>query len=487
MKTALILILDALTADASSQLADALGTTPALLTPGHATDASHLITEAMTTYRTTHAEAGSYTATGDVLTDARIAATLGIPVVLASGGAAGPQRIARALDTLATQGATVAALVTAGPTPGQHCPVDVPVLEFGDAEGLAAALDAAGTPEPVIGPEKFQFDLIERARAAKAHIVLPEGDDDRILTAAHELRELGVCRLTILGDPEDITRRATEAGLNLDGIALLNPLGDDEESAGLRERFAARFAEIRASKGVTLDEARETIKDVSYYATMMISEGLADGMVSGAAHTTAHTIRPALQIIKTAPGSTVVSSIFLMVMPGTLWAFGDCAVNPNPTPAQLGEIALASARTAAGFGIDPRVAMLSYSTGASGAGPDVERVIEAVAAAREVAASLGEDLAVDGPIQFDAAVVESVGAKKMPGSDVAGRANVFVFPTLDAGNIAYKAVQRSAGALAVGPVLQGLNKPVNDLSRGATVPDIVNTVAVTAVQVGAAR
>ena len=230
------------------------------------------------------------------------------------------------------------------------------------------------------------------------------------------------------------------------------------------------------------------MKDISYYATMMIYDGQADGMVSGAAHTTAHTIRPALQIIKTAPGSSVVSSIFLMVMRGKLWAFGDCAVNPNPTSEQLAEIAVTSADTAASFGIDPRVALLSYSTGSSGAGDDVDKVTHAVELAQAKAADTsrnGSPIAIDGPIQFDAAVEPSVGKKKMPDSDVAGQATVFVFPTLDAGNIAYKAVQRTANALAVGPVLQGLNKPVNDLSRGATVPDIINTVAVTAVQVAA--
>lgn len=239
-----------------------------------------------------------------------------------------------------------------------------------------------------------------------------------------------------------------------------------------------RGGEARKHKGTTVDEARETMKDISYYATMMVHQGLADGMVSGAAHTTAHTIKPSFQIIKTAPGSSVVSSIFLMVMDGVLWAFGDCAVNPDPTPEQLAEIAAVSAQTAQQFGIEPKVAMLSYSTGTSGAGEDVE----AVAKATQIAKDNNPDLAVDGPLQFDAAVVESVGQKKMPGSDVAGKATVFVFPDLNTGNITYKAVQRTAEALAVGPILQGLNKPVNDLSRGATVPDIVNTVAITAIQ-----
>ncbi|MDN6814956.1 MAG: phosphate acetyltransferase, partial [Corynebacterium variabile] len=275
--------------------------------------------------------------------------------------------------------------------------------------------------------------------------------------------------------PAAMAARAHELGLDISGATLTDPTQGDD-----LERFAEEFAELRKAKGVTLDEARETMKDISYYATMMIHLGLADGMVSGAAHTTAHTIKPSFQIIKTVPEASIVSSIFLMVMDGVLWAFGDCAVNPNPTPAQLAEIAVVSAKTAAQFGIDPKVAMLSFSTGSSGTGADVEAVAEAVTIARESAGDLG----VDGPLQFDAAVVESVGQKKLPGSDVAGKATVFVFPDLNSGNITYKAVQRTADALAVGPILQGLNKPVNDLSRGATVPDIVNTVAITAIQAG---
>ena len=222
------------------------------------------------------------------------------------------------------------------------------------------------------------------------------------------------------------------------------------------------------------------MKDVSYFGTMMVHKGIADGMVSGAANTTAHTIKPSFQIIKTTPDASVVSSIFLMVMRGRLWAFGDCAVNPNPTAEQLGEIAVVSAKTAAQFGIDPRVAMLSYSTGSSGSGPDVERAIDSLHNAKRIT----PELKVDGPLQFDAAVDPGVAKKKMPDSDVAGQANVFVFPDLEAGNIGYKTAQRTGSALAVGPILQGLNKPVNDLSRGATVPDIVNTVAITAIQAG---
>ena len=266
---------------------------------------------------------------------------------------------------------------------------------------------------------------------------------------------------------------AAELGLDI-AAARVASTSDPE----LLEKYSAEFARLRAKKGVTLEQAREKVTDVSYFGTMMVHMGDADGMVSGAAHTTAHTIVPSFQIIKTAPGVSVVSSIFLMAMKDRVWAFGDCAVNPNPTPEQLADIAVTSARTAAQFGVTPRVAMLSYSTGTSGSGPDVDAVVEATRLAREKA----PELAIEGPIQFDAAVDAAVASKKLPGSDVAGKATVFVFPSLEAGNIGYKAVQRSSGAVAVGPVLQGLNKPVNDLSRGALVEDIVNTVALTAVQ-----
>lgn len=329
--------------------------------------------------------------------------------------------------------------------------------------------------ETVMSAPVFENWLLEQAKTHDSHIVLPEGDDDRILEAAHILLAKGICRLTILGNPEQITARANELGFDLSQASLQDPATDPQ-----REDFAADFAELRKSKGVTLEQARETMQDISYYATMMIHKGLADGMVSGAAHTTAHTIKPSFQIIKTKPGTSTVSSIFLMVMRGRLWAFGDCAVNPNPTAEQLAEIAVVSAETAAQFGLDPRVAMLSYSTGTSGSGPDVDRCAQAVAKAK----ALAPELKLDGPLQFDAAVDPVVAAKKMPESEVAGQANVFIFPDLEAGNIGYKTAQRTGHALAVGPILQGLNKPVNDLSRGATVDDIVNTVAITAIQAG---
>ena len=347
------------------------------------------------------------------------------------------------------------------------------IVRESDLTDVVAKVRSEGKRAPKIGPELFELNLLRQAKAKRAHIVLPEGDDDRILEAAHQLLADDVCELTILGDPEDIKQRATANNWDISAAHLADPTSGDQ-----LEEFAQDFYELRKHKGISIDDARATMQDISYYATMMVHKGLADSMVSGAAHTTAHTIKPSFQIIKTAPGSSVVSSIFLLVMDGVLWAFGDCAVNPNPTPDQLAEIAAVSAHTAQQFGIDPKVAMLSYSTGTSGTGPDVQAVADAVAKAKETFAAVQ----FEGPIQFDAAVVESVGQKKMPGSEVAGHANVFIFPDLNSGNIAYKAVQRTAGALAVGPILQGLNKPVNDLSRGATVPDIVNTVAITAIQ-----
>ena len=366
--------------------------------------------------------------------------------------------------------ASVVAVILTGGTPSLE--VDVPVLTLPLGEDAAATLRAAATPT-VVTPLAFQADLIERARADRKRIVLPEPDDDRVLQAAAQVLAAGIADITFVGDSNYVATRAGELGLDLSAAQVVSV--DDPT---YRERYAEEFARLRAKKGVTLEQAREKVTDVSYFGTMMVHMGDADGMVSGAAHTTAHTIVPSFQIIKTAPGVSVVSSIFLMAMKDRVWAFGDCAVNPNPTAEQLADIAVTSARTAAQFGVTPRVAMLSYSTGTSGAGPDVDVVVEATRLAREKA----PELAIEGPIQFDAAVDEAVASKKLPGSEVAGKATVFVFPSLEAGNIGYKAVQRSSGALAVGPVLQGLNKPVNDLSRGALVEDIVNTVALTAVQ-----
>lgn len=340
-----------------------------------------------------------------------------------------------------------------------------------DASALLARLQV--TRHDVVTPLMFEYDLIARARAADRHIVLPEGEDDRILRAAHTVLARGVARLTILGEPFEVRSRAIELGLDLSAAEVVSPFDDV-----LRLRFANEYARLRAHKGMTVDRAADTVTDSSYFGTMMVQMGLADGMVSGAAHTTAHTIRPAFEIIKTREGVTVVSSVFLMALADRVLVYGDCAVIPDPTAQQLADIAVSSAHTAQQFGIDPRVAMLSYSTGDSGVGVDVDKVRAATALVKERA----PQLPVAGPIQYDAASDLVVGAAKMPGSDVAGRATVFIFPDLNTGNNTYKAVQRSAGAVAIGPVLQGLRKPINDLSRGATVDDIVNTVAITAIQ-----
>ena len=366
--------------------------------------------------------------------------------------------------------ASVVAVVLTGGAPALEA--DIPVLPLPLGDDAAATLRATEAPTAVT-PLAFQADLIERARADRKRIVLPEPDDDRVLQAAAQVLAAGIADITFVGDADYVAKRAGELGLDLSAAQVVSV-----NDPAYLERYAEEFARLRAKKGVTLEQAREKVADVSYFGTMMVHMGDADGMVSGAAHTTAHTIVPSFQIIKTAPGVSVVSSIFLMAMKDRVWAFGDCAVNPNPTAEQLADIAVTSARTAAQFGVTPRVAMLSYSTGTSGAGPDVDVVVEATRLAREKA----PELAIEGPIQFDAAVDVAVASKKLPGSDVAGKATVFVFPSLEAGNIGYKAVQRSSGAVAVGPVLQGLNKPVNDLSRGALVEDIVNTVALTAVQ-----
>jgi phosphate acetyltransferase len=326
-----------------------------------------------------------------------------------------------------------------------------------------------------VTPLMFEYELIERAKEGRQHIVLPEGDDLRVLQAADILLRRGVVSLTILGDPDEIRARSDALGRSLTDHRA--HLVDPQESP-LRQGFAERYHELRKHKGVTEELAFETMGDVTYFGTMMVSTGEADGMVSGAAHTTGDTIRPAFEIIKPRKGVSVVSSVFLMCLPDRVLVYGDCAVNPKPNQEQLADIAISSADTAFSFGIEPRVAMLSYSTGESGKGEDVDLVRGATALVRE----RRPDLLVEGPIQYDAAVDPEVAAKKLPGSELAGQATVFIFPDLATGNIAYKAVQRSADAVAVGPVLQGLNKPVNDLSRGCLVPDIVSTVVITAIQ-----
>jgi phosphate acetyltransferase len=340
-----------------------------------------------------------------------------------------------------------------------------------DGRDLLARLDVSRPS--VVTPLMFEYELLDRARRDRKHIVLPEGSDDRILRAASTLLQREVAQLTILGNEAAIRARATELGLDIGGAAVIDP-----KEGELFQKFAHQYAELRKHKGMTVDRAREIVGSVSYFGTMMVHNGMADGMVSGAIHTTAHTIRPAFEIIKTKPGVSIVSSVFLMALEDRVLVYGDCAVNPDPTAEQLADIAISSAETAKVFGIEPRIAMLSYSTGESGTGVDVDKVRTATALVRE----RRPDLDVEGPIQYDAAVDASVAKTKMPESTVAGRATVFIFPDLNTGNNTYKAVQRSAGAVAIGPVLQGLRKPVNDLSRGALVQDIVNTVAITAVQ-----
>jgi phosphate acetyltransferase len=325
----------------------------------------------------------------------------------------------------------------------------------------------------VVTPQMFTYQLLDRARADRKRLVLPEGDDDRILKAAGRLLKRAVADLTILGDEPSVRARAAELGVDLADATVLDP-----RTSELCDQFAEQYSELRKHKGVTVEQAREVIHDVSYFGTMLVHNDMVDGMVSGARHTTAHTVRPSFEIIKTLPDVSTVSSIFLMCLADEVLAYGDCAIVPDPTAEQLADIAISSARTAAQFDIEPRVAMLSYSTGTSGTGADVEKVREAT----ELVRQREPDLLVEGPIQYDAAVEPSVAATKMPDSKVAGRATVLIFPDLNTGNNTYKAVQRSAGAIAIGPVLQGLKKPVNDLSRGALVEDIVNTVAITAIQ-----
>ncbi len=362
-----------------------------------------------------------------------------------------------------------------------------PVLTFENKRKIAAALgimeasvDAAGllksaalTPSGRITPLMFQHELIRRAKQHRKHIVLPEGLEDRILKAAEVILLRDVCDITLLGDPQEVRQKASALGLALDRVQVIDPR-DSELLPG----FADSYYELRKHKGISQQMARDTMVDVSYFGTMMVHKGLADGMVSGAIHTTAHTIRPALEFVKTKPGISIVSSVFFMCLADRVLVYGDCAIVPEPDAAQLADIAISSATTAAAFGVEPRIAMLSYSTGASGAGPDVERVRDATRVVRE----RHPELKIEGPIQYDAAVDATVAKVKMPDSEVAGHATVFIFPDLSAGNNAYKAVQRSANAVAIGPVLQGLRKPVNDLSRGALVTDIVNTIAITAIQ-----
>ncbi len=356
----------------------------------------------------------------------------------------------------------------------EHAPVVAVTsseVSASDLEKLAPMLK--NPPHLGVPPLAYQGRLTARAKAAPRTIVLPESEDDRVLQAAAQIIKMAAAKIILLGDEGDITLRASKLNLDLSAAQVVS-LRDEERL----NRYASRLAELRAHKGVTPEKAREMLQDSAYFGTMMIACGDADGMVSGACHTTANTIRPALQIIKTKPQVSTVSGAFLMLFSDHADLYADCAVSINPNPAQLADIAASSAQTAAQFGIDPKVALISYSTGDSGSGETVEKVSQATKLAKEN----HPELALDGPLQFDAAIDKSVASKKCPDSPVAGQANVFVFNHLDVGNCVYKAVQRTAGAIAVGPILQGLNKPVNDLSRGALVEDIVNTIIITAIQ-----
>lgn len=346
-------------------------------------------------------------------------------------------------------------------------------MDFNDILGQAS-LTRPGRTTPLM----FQYELIRRAKLERKHIVLPEGTEERILRAAEIVLYRDVCDLTLLGDPEAVRKKASKLGLSIDRANIVDP-----QTSELLPLFADTYYQLRKQKGISPNMARDTMTDVSYFGTMMVHLGQADGMVSGSVHTTAHTIRPSLEFVKTRPGISIVSSVSFMCLADRVLVYGDCAIVPDPTTEQLADIAISAAETAASFGIEPRIAMLSYSTGESGHGPDVDRVREATQLVR----TRRPDMKVEGPIQYDAAIDATVAKLKMPGSEVAGRATLFIFPDLNAGNNAYKAVQRATNAVAIGPVLQGLNKPVNDLSRGALVPDIINTIAITVIQAQADR
>ena len=361
-------------------------------------------------------------------------------------------------------------------TPGNRKKIQLAIDVFEKYVDVMALDEKMITFKPEgITPHMFQYQLTKWAKSEIKHIVLPEGNEDRILKAAARLIDQKIVQLTLLGDPVEIATSIKRLGLSLDltSIRIIDPVKSE-----FYEDYVQTFYELRKHKNIELEMAKDTMTDVSYFGTMMVYKGHADGMVSGAVHTTQHTIRPALQFVKTKPGISVVSSVFFMCLPDRVCVFGDCAVNPNPTAEQLSEIAISSAESGRLFGIEPRVAMLSYSSGTSGEGEEVEKVRKAT----EIIRKKRPDLKVEGPIQYDAAVDPEVGHQKLPDSEVAGKATVLIFPDLNTGNNTYKAVQRETGALAIGPMLQGLNKPVNDLSRGCTVDDIFNTVIITAIQ-----
>lgn len=345
--------------------------------------------------------------------------------------------------------------------------------KYVNTEALAQRMTTF-TPEGIT-PKMFQYNLQQRAMKHRKRIVLPEGNDERILKAVERLQALNVVDISLLGETAKIKSQAQQQGikLNFKNLEIINPVESD-----LYPQYVETLYNLRKDKGIDYTMAQDLMTDVSYFGTMMVYKGDADGMVSGATHTTQHTIRPALQFIKTKPGVSVVSSIFFMCLEDRVSVFGDCAINPNPNAIQLAEIAISSAMSSKAFGIEPKIAMLSYSSGISGKGEEVDKVRQAT----EIVRKLRPDLEIEGPIQYDAAVDKAVGKSKMPNSKVAGQANVLIFPDLNTGNNTYKAVQRETGALAIGPMLQGLNKPINDLSRGCTVDDIFNTVIITAIQ-----
>jgi phosphate acetyltransferase len=414
--------------------------------------------------------------------------------IILTGGIRPASQVQRLVEGLETSPAPVILVSTDTYTTA----VNVSTLEGGlspdNPRKIAAALgiveariDAAGFMGRIVmerphrlTPLMFEYEIIRRAKADRRHIVLAEGAEERILRAAEILRMRDVVDLTLLGNEREIRQKAAGMGISLAGVTLIDPM-----ESGSRQPYADVFFELRKHKGISRQMALDTMADVSYYGTMMVHLGEADGMVSGAVHTTQHTIRPAFEIIRTKPDCTIVSSVFLMCLADRVLVFGDCAVNPEPNPEQLADIAISSAETARMFGIEPLIAMLSYSTGESGKGAEVDKVREAT----KIAKNRRPDLKIEGPIQYDAAIDAGVAQTKLPGSEVAGHATIFVFPDLNTGNNTYKAVQRSANAVAIGPVLQGLKKPVNDLSRGCTVTDIVDTVAITAIQsqVGGSR
>ena len=407
--------------------------------------------------------------------------------IILSGGIRPAPQVQRVIDGLRTSPVPVFAVSTDTYTTALNVSSMEGVLSPDNPRKIAAALglvESKVDPLEFIGriskarsdrvtPLMFEYEILARAKSDHRHIVLPEGTEERILRAAEILRMRDIVTVTLLGNQEDIRQKASAIGVSLTDMNIIDPMQSER-----RQTYADAYYELRKHKGISRQMAFDTMADGSYFGTMMVHFGEADGMVSGSVNTTQHTIRPAFEIIKTRPGCSIVSSVFLMCLSDRVIVFGDCAVNPDPDSGQLADIAISSAETARMFGIDPLIAMLSYSTGESGKGADVDKVREATKIARD----RRPDLKIEGPIQYDAAVDAGVAKTKLPGSEVAGHATVFIFPDLNTGNNTYKAVQRSANAVAVGPVLQGLNKPVNDLSRGCTVTDIVNTVAITAIQ-----